>query len=82
MNDQSQNLIWKRSEMDSPCVNICVIHPRAGICAGCYRTLDEISVWSQLTAQDRQAVMAELPGRAAELKKRRGGRAGRMQGEG
>jgi len=81
MNDQSQNLIWKRNEIDSPCVNICVIHPRAGICAGCYRTLEEIGAWSQMTAQTRLEIMAELPARSGVLKKRRGGREGRLNGE-
>jgi len=81
MNDQSQNLIWKRNEIDSPCVNICVIHPRAGICAGCYRTVEEIGAWSQMAPETRRAIMAELPSRAGNLKKRRGGREGRLQGE-
>lgn len=80
MNDQSQNRIWKRDEIESPCVNLCVIHPRAGICAGCYRSLDEIGAWSQMSAEDRRVVMAELPERAGLLKKRRGGREGRLQG--
>ena len=82
MNDQSQNRIWQRDEIESPCVNLCVIHPRVGICAGCYRTLDEIGAWSQMTAGDRRAVMAALPDRAGLLKRRRGGREGRMQGDG
>ncbi|MFN3953507.1 MAG: DUF1289 domain-containing protein [Pararhodobacter sp.] len=81
MNDQSQNLIWKRSEIESPCVNICVIHPRVGICAGCYRTLDEIGAWSQMAPETRSAIIAELSQRQGLLKKRRGGRDGRMNGD-
>ena len=81
MNDQSQNLIWKRNEIDSPCVNICVIHPRVGICAGCYRTLEEIGAWSQMTAQTRLEIMAELPARSEILKKRRGGREARLNSD-
>lgn len=73
--------LWKRDEIESPCVNICVIHPRAGICAGCYRTLEEIAGWSAMTPEARRAVMAELPERAGQLKKRRGGRAGRVSQE-
>lgn len=78
MNDQSQNLIWKRSEIESPCVNICVIHPRLGICAGCYRTLDEIGSWSQMSPESRKEIMGALPDRAGLLKKRQGGRAARL----
>jgi uncharacterized protein len=70
--------IWARAEIESPCIKICVIHPVERICAGCLRTIDEITVWSRLSAAERTAVMAELPGRAGLLSKRRGGRAGRL----
>lgn len=62
----------------TPCVNICVIHSEAGICAGCYRTREEIAIWGRLSNEARRAIMDELPDRAQLLKQRRGGRAGRM----
>jgi len=52
--------VWKRNEVDSPCVKLCTIHPTARICIGCMRTIDEIAGWSRLTAEDRHAIMAEL----------------------
>jgi len=70
--------VWRRTEIDSPCVKICVIHPAEKICAGCYRTSDEIAAWSRMSPEARRAVMAELPGRAGLLKKRRGGRGARL----
>lgn len=70
--------VWKREEVDSPCVRICVVHPEARICTGCYRTLDEIAQWSRMTPDARRAVMEELPDRAGQLTKRRGGRAARL----
>ncbi|WP_111735069.1 DUF1289 domain-containing protein [Roseovarius amoyensis] len=70
--------VWTRPETDSPCIRVCVVHPEARICTGCYRTTDEISRWSRMTREERQQVMAELPGRASLLKKRRGGRAARL----
>ncbi|RID91501.1 DUF1289 domain-containing protein [Gemmobacter lutimaris] len=72
--------IWKRAEVDSPCVKVCVIHPEARLCVGCYRSMDEIGAWSRMTAEARRAVMADLPSRAPRLVKRRGGRAGRLEG--
>ncbi|WP_371036320.1 MULTISPECIES: DUF1289 domain-containing protein [unclassified Rhodosalinus] len=69
--------VWKRDEIESPCVKLCVIHPEARICAGCHRSIDEITAWSRMTPEARRAVMAELPSRGALLKKRRGGRATR-----
>jgi predicted Fe-S protein YdhL (DUF1289 family) len=70
--------IWKRDEVESPCVKICVVHPEARICTGCLRSIDEITTWGRMTREERRAVMAELPERQALLKVRRGGRAARM----
>ncbi len=69
--------VWKRSEVESPCVKLCVVHPEARICVGCYRSIDEIGAWSRLSPEARRAVMADLPERAKLLTKRRGGRSGR-----
>jgi predicted Fe-S protein YdhL (DUF1289 family) len=69
--------IWERDEVESPCVKLCVVHPEARLCVGCYRSIDEITAWSRMTPEARHAVIAELPGRAGQITKRRGGRAGR-----
>lgn len=70
--------IWKRDEIQSPCVKLCVVHPEERICVGCYRTIDEIGAWSRLTHEARAAIMQDLPERAPRLQKRRGGRAARL----
>lgn len=70
--------IWKRDEVQSPCIKICVIHPAERLCTGCLRSIDEITAWSRMTNEARAALMDELPGRAARIAKRRGGRAGRL----
>lgn len=49
----------------SPCVSVCVIDAPTGLCAGCYRTLDEIAVWIELSSEARRALLADLPGRRA-----------------
>ncbi|WP_372572386.1 DUF1289 domain-containing protein [Ruegeria jejuensis] len=72
--------VWKRNEIDSPCVDICVVHPVERICTGCYRTIDEITRWSKMDPAERTAIMEELPDRAPRLIKRRGGRAARLKG--
>ena len=70
--------IWARAEIESPCIKICVIHPAERICTGCLRSIDEISVWSRLSPEERKVVMADLPSRALRFTKRRGGRAARL----
>lgn len=72
--------IWKRAEIESPCVKLCVIQAESRTCIGCFRTIDEISGWSRMTAEERRAIMAELPARAGQITRRRGGRMGRLQG--
>ena len=59
--------IWARSEPDSPCTQVCVIHSGARICVGCYRTGDEIAAWSRLSYDERREIMATLPERAPML---------------
>ena len=78
MTDDISNEIWKRDEVESPCVKLCVVHPEARICVGCYRSIAEISGWSRMTAEERTAVMADQPSRAPRLAKRRGGRMARQ----
>lgn len=70
---------WERGEPESPCVKVCVIHPAERLCAGCLRTVEEIAAWGRMTPEARRAVMAELPGRAPRLARRRGGRRGRLE---
>ena len=48
--------VWKRDEIASPCVKVCVIHPEARLCVGCHRSIEEISVWSRLSPEARAAI--------------------------
>lgn len=70
--------IWKRAEVESPCIKVCVIHPQARLCTGCLRSIEEITMWSRLSPEARRAVMDQLPTRENQLLKRRGGRAARL----
>lgn len=70
--------VWKRDEIQSPCVKLCLIHPEARICVGCHRSIDEIAGWSRMTREARARIMAELPSRSPALARRRGVREGRV----
>ena len=54
--------------IESPCVNICTLDARSGLCFGCGRSIDEIARWSAMTAAERSRVMTELPARMATNK--------------
>ena len=70
--------LWKRDEVQSPCIKVCVVHPETRLCTGCLRSIDEIGAWSAMSDDDRRRVLAELPGRAGLLQQRRGGRAAKL----
>ncbi len=71
--------VWSRDEIESPCIKVCVLHPDARICLGCYRTADEIAGWSRLSHDERREIMEGLPKRKSLLPGRRGGRSGRKR---
>jgi predicted Fe-S protein YdhL (DUF1289 family) len=49
----------------SPCINICTLDEH-GVCQGCYRTLQEIASWSQMTRTAQRLLLLEIERRAAE----------------
>ena len=49
--------------IETPCVKICTLDARSGVCLGCGRTIDEIARWSAISPAVRSRVVGELPGR-------------------
>jgi uncharacterized protein len=45
---------------ETPCIAVCAIDPRTGLCLGCGRTLPEIARWSRLDSAERRTIMAGL----------------------
>jgi predicted Fe-S protein YdhL (DUF1289 family) len=52
--------------ISTPCIKVCAVSGRTGLCIGCGRTLAEIAGWGGLSEQERQRIMTELPARLAE----------------
>ena len=50
----------------SPCINICKMDASSGLCQGCFRTIDEITVWSRLDDAGRQHILADVARRRGE----------------
>ena len=70
-----------QTDVESPCLKICVVDPETGFCVGCGRTRDEIASWLGLSPQARRGIMNGLPERIEALtrsKRRKGGRRGRL----
>ena len=47
--------------MESPCILVCSIDLKTGLCFGCGRTRDEIAGWMSYTNDERRAIMEDLP---------------------
>ena len=44
----------------SPCIGVCAINDSNGFCHGCYRTVEEIREWWNMTDEEREKVMGTL----------------------
>jgi predicted Fe-S protein YdhL (DUF1289 family) len=51
--------------IESPCVKVCTLDARSGLCLGCGRTIKEIARWTAMSATERDRIMGELPWRLA-----------------
>ncbi len=51
----------------TPCVQVCVVDGQSGLCLGCFRTLGEIARWTSFGEAEREALIAELPGRRGRI---------------
>jgi uncharacterized protein len=51
---------------ETPCIAVCIIDPKTGLCLGCGRTLPEIARWHRIENAERLAVMAQLSARMAD----------------
>lgn len=47
----------------TPCIRVCMVNGKSGLCEGCGRTLAEIAGWGAMDDARRLAIMAELPAR-------------------
>lgn len=52
---------------ESPCNKICTVDATGQICIGCFRSLEEIGRWAQLSNAQRAKVLAALPERRRRL---------------
>ena len=48
----------------SPCISVCTVDKRRGLCIGCLRTLDEIGGWRTMTLEQKKAVIEACAERA------------------
>jgi predicted Fe-S protein YdhL (DUF1289 family) len=52
----------------TPCIKVCVVDGESGLCLGCYRKLNEVAAWTRFTDAEREAILADLPGRRSQIR--------------
>jgi predicted Fe-S protein YdhL (DUF1289 family) len=57
----------------SPCKKICIVDPNEPICAGCFRTLEELGRWTQMSRDEHLQIKAELADREERYRAEKSG---------
>ncbi len=55
-----------QGSLPSPCIDICTMNPRTGLCEGCLRTIDEIVGWGSANEDQKRVVWRELKRRVGQ----------------
>jgi hypothetical protein len=55
-----------QEEVQSPCIGVCSIDEVSGYCQGCYRTVEEIKGWWNMSQPEQTQLVAELEQRQAQ----------------
>tara|TARA_B100001540_G_scaffold286062_1_gene279560 strand:- start:1979 stop:2173 length:195 start_codon:yes stop_codon:yes gene_type:complete len=54
--------VSEQEEPRSPCISVCVLDEH-DVCAGCYRTAEEITDWFMSSAQEKRDILARAQAR-------------------
>lgn len=60
-----------RTPIKTPCVKVCFVDPKAGVCLGCFRTMEELGRWTRYSNEERDAIMQALPERETAYRRAR-----------
>jgi hypothetical protein len=52
------------AQVPSPCISVCAMLPATGLCAGCYRSIEEIAAWSRMDDDGKRLVWQRIAQRA------------------
>jgi uncharacterized protein len=55
------------ADVKTPCNRVCALHPVAGLCMGCGRSVEEIAGWIGFDERERAEIMMRLPMRLAAM---------------
>jgi len=50
----------------SPCISVCKMDDAGGFCLGCFRTIEEIALWSRAPDEQRLKILVAVERRRVE----------------
>lgn len=50
-------------EVKSPCISVCAMDDISGLCQGCYRTVEEIAAWWDMSTDEQKNLLKVLEAR-------------------
>lgn len=56
----------EQQTIESPCISICELDAKSGLCTGCLRTREEIAIWGRADTATRLEILDKLRDRRAE----------------
>lgn len=54
-------------EVESPCIKVCTLDASGQVCTGCFRNLDEIGFWGEMSNAERTEVLGRIAERRARF---------------
>ena len=55
----------------SPCIGICQLDVSMSICVGCFRTRQEVAMWSDVSDDEKKEIVARAKSRRSASKERK-----------
>lgn len=52
-----------KTEVKSPCISVCAMDDISGLCQGCYRTVEEIAAWWDMSIEEQKKLLTVLEAR-------------------
>ncbi len=49
--------MFEEPQVESPCINVCTMDAGTGLCIGCYRTIEEIQGWWDMSFEQKSDVI-------------------------
>lgn len=57
---------WSKGQIMSPCLSVCQMNADSQLCEGCFRTRDEIAIWSSAENAAKQVIWQRIEQRVAQ----------------